>query len=207
MKLEALSCNQCGGPLSAPETANFVTCNHCSTQLAIRRTESATFTEQLGEIQSNQKQMMERLAQIERQNRLAQIDRDWERDRQKYMTTMKSGKQVEPNEVGAVVMGVIAAGIGLFWTIQAFSINSRMPSGMGSGFFPFFGVLFILFGIGAAIYGISQAKDYKAARRRYMRRRGDASSEPSSEAVRFAADQHIPTPEEYLDELGEEENV
>lgn len=197
MKLETLRCNHCGGPLEVPESANFVTCNHCNSQLAIRRTDSTTFTEELGEIKANQKQMMEQLAQIERQNRLEQIDREWEREREKYMINHENGRKSEPSEAGAVLGGVIAAGFGTFWTIAAFSMNA--------GPMPFFGILFICVGIGIAIYGYSQAQSYRAAQRRYQARRADALAEPGSMAERYGTMPTIPTPEEYLKQLEREE--
>lgn len=198
MKLESLRCNHCGGPLKVPESANFVTCNHCNSQLAIRRTESSTFTEELGEIKSNQKQMMEQLALLERQNRLEQIDREWEREREKFLVTHKNGRKSEPSEFAAIMGGAIAAGFGLFWTIGASSINA--------GPFLLFGVLFICFGIGMAIHGYSKAKDFRAAQKRYQQRRANTFSEPGSTKERYGSIAAIPTPEEYLEQMEREEN-
>jgi hypothetical protein len=166
MKLETLTCNHCGGPLAVPDSANFVTCNHCGMQLAIRRTESATFTEQLGEIRSNQTQMMQKLAELERQNRLAQIDREWEVERERYLATTKDGRKQEPSEIGAVIAGIIAVCFGIFWT------SSLLP--FAPVFFRLFGVIFIVAGIGIAVYGYQEAKDYRAAQRRYQRRKSEA---------------------------------
>ncbi len=198
MKLETLRCNHCGGPITVPESANFVTCNHCNSQLAIRRTDSSTFTEELGEIKSNQKQMMEQLAQIERQNRLEQIDRDWERERENYLITHKSGHKSEPSEVGAIFGGVIATGFGIFWTMMAFS--------MSAGPFGYFGFLFICFGIVMAIYGYAQAQNYRTARKRYQQRRAGVLTELGSEAERYGTVPAIPTPEEYLEQFPREGN-
>ncbi len=80
MKTESISCNNCGAALQDPETANFVTCSHCSSRLAIRRHESVVFTEKLEEIGDRQEEMLERLDRIEIQNRIAQIDRNWEQE-------------------------------------------------------------------------------------------------------------------------------
>ncbi len=195
MKLETLRCNHCGGPLSVPESANFVTCNHCGTQLAIRRTESTTFTEQLGKIQSNQQQMLQKLAQLERQNQLEEIDREWERERKKYMTTLKNGQRVEPTELGSLAFGIVAGIFGIIWTISTFSMTAAMPAGMGFRWFSLFGLLFVVFGIGSAFYGYSRAKDYRTAYRRYLQRRSEAESETTSDRERTEIGQRVPKPE------------
>jgi hypothetical protein len=207
MKLETLRCNHCGGPLSVPESANFVTCNHCNSQLAIRRTESTTFTEELGEIKENQKQMMEQLAEIERQNRLEQIDRDWEREREKYLITNQHGRRSEPGEVRAVLGGAIMAIFGTFWMIAVFSIMNDGPSPGGLlNFFPLLGFIFITGGVGMAIYGYSKAKDYLAAERRYQLRRAVALGQRGSTSQQYGTVPSIPTPEEYLDQIQRDEH-
>lgn len=175
MKLETLRCNHCGGPIEVPDSANFVTCNHCNSQLAIRRTDSTTFTEELGEIKSNQKQMMEQLAQIERQNRLEQIDREWERERENYMITNKHGRKSEPSEASAVLGAMIAMAFGIFWMIFTFSLMKDHPSPGGLwSFFPLFGLIPIAGGVGMAIYVYSKAKAYREAQRQYQLRRAVA---------------------------------
>jgi hypothetical protein len=198
MKLETLRCNHCGGPLTVPESANFVTCNHCHSQLAIRRTDSTTFTEELGEIKSNQKQMMDQLAQLERQNRIEQVDREWERERENYLTTDKNGRRSAPSEAGAILGGVIAVGFGIFWTMMASSMNA--------GPMPIFGLLFICFGIGVAIYGYNKAKDYRAAQRRYQRRRSEVFNQPRSNAESYGEASPISTPMDYLENRKPEEH-
>lgn len=48
--LESLLCNSCGAPLSVPPAANYINCNHCHTQLHIRRNEGVTFTESIEQL-------------------------------------------------------------------------------------------------------------------------------------------------------------
>jgi Flp pilus assembly protein TadB len=163
MHLETLNCNNCGASLSVSEEANFVTCNHCSTQLAIRRTESTTFTQKLDQIESKQEEMQDTLNRLEQQNKLAQVDRDWERERESFMITDKHGRRHLPNEVMSVFGGVVVIVFGVFWTIMAARI--------GGGPFVIFGVVFILFGVGVSFFQFQKAKDYRAAQRRYHRHR------------------------------------
>jgi len=196
MQLETLSCNSCGGPLKVPASANYVTCNHCRRQLVIRRTESASFTEELGEIRSNQEEMMEKLNRLELQNQLAQIDREWERERQSFMIRDKHGNRREPSEFGAIFGGVIAVGFGIFWTMMAASMHGGMAP---------FGVIFILFGAGISIYGYNKAKDFRAAQKRYLRKKKEVYSGSRDNSEILHDFEHPPTPEEYLDQLGDEE--
>jgi DNA-directed RNA polymerase subunit RPC12/RpoP len=52
MQLESITCNHCGAPLDVPDAANFVKCNHCDSRLAIKRTQSTTYTEELAGLDS-----------------------------------------------------------------------------------------------------------------------------------------------------------
>ncbi len=87
MRTESLNCNNCGAPLEVPETAHFAKCNHCTTQLAIHRTDTATYTEKLAEVTQRADRLADELALLAYRNDLANIDRAWERDRQKMMLT------------------------------------------------------------------------------------------------------------------------
>lgn len=57
MELVSLSCNNCGAPLEAPKTANYLTCAHCGSRLAIQRTSTAYFTEVMGQVAENTAQI------------------------------------------------------------------------------------------------------------------------------------------------------
>ncbi len=201
MELETLNCNHCGAPLSVPQAANFVTCNHCSTRLAIRRTASTTFTEQLERIESQQEQVLEKLSRLERDNRLAQIDRAWEHERQQYLITDKYGHRHEPSETMAMFGGLLVIGIGIVWTVFAASVGSPIA---------IFGIFFVLFGLGVSFFQYHKAQGFRAARRRYQRRRREAFRAPDS-AERHDADvvfgelNNIPTPQQYLDQLGRQQ--
>ncbi len=49
--LQLLNCNACGGPLDVHSTANFVTCSHCGSQLAVKRNETVAYTEVLKQVE------------------------------------------------------------------------------------------------------------------------------------------------------------
>jgi hypothetical protein len=117
------------------------------------------------------------LAEIRRQNEVAQLDREWQIERERYMMTSRYGGRYAPNRATSLIGGIIIAAFGTFWTITAF--------GMGApGLFPLFGVLFVLGGIGVSAYSFIKAGEYEQAYRRYQQRRaslvnrGDMPGDP-----------------------------
>ncbi len=168
--LESLLCNSCGAPLEVPDTANFIKCNHCQTQLAIRRNEQATFTQAVEQLSKATESLNGQVAELNRKQSLADLERRWERDREKFYIESENGRRHLPTEGTAVLGGVVAALFGIFWTIMAFSMTRNSPFG-GTGLFPLFGVLFIGFGIFSSIHAHQKAKDYKLARKKYDQQR------------------------------------
>ena len=197
MKLESINCNQCGAPLEVPESANYVKCNHCQAQLTVKRTASATFTEHLDQLDRKTDAMRDQLQRLVYENRLASIDRSWEREKQQYMIRSKNGQLHEPSEAKAILVSVVLGVIGAVITIGGLSQGG--PGAM-------FGLLFIGIAIVGGIYHFTKASNYRAARRRYrMRRRNvtlDSISEESPDP--FAQLDDIRTPQEYLKELQDE---
>jgi DNA-directed RNA polymerase subunit RPC12/RpoP len=175
MELITIACNNCGAPLRVPHSANYVTCNHCGSQLAVKRNENVTYTEKIKEIDERTKQidertedMQEELGRLRIDNELARIERDWEREKESYMITDKHGHKRIPTTTGSVFGGIVIVVFGIIWTAMA----SQMGGGPGVfGFFPLFGIVFILFGVGMSIYSFSKASDYARAERAYRRRR------------------------------------
>ena len=83
VRVEPLRCNGCGAPLSVPESANFVTCQHCRAQLAARRNESAAYTEVLEEFTKQTAELRGQVRKLTLQNELEALDREWERQRER----------------------------------------------------------------------------------------------------------------------------
>ncbi len=69
--------------------------------------------------------------------------------------------------------GIVMVGFGIFWTISAASIGAP-------GFFPLFGVIFIIFGAVTSFISYSKAGAYKEAEQRYQERREQLASRRSS---------------------------
>ncbi|MEO1997276.1 MAG: hypothetical protein ABGZ17_18560 [Planctomycetaceae bacterium] len=193
MQLETLSCNSCGGPLEVPETVNYVTCTHCSSRLVIKRNSSATFTEQLDALEAQQDVVLEKLSRIERENRLVGLDRNWERDKQRYMIADKHGHKHEPSTLG-VVGPLIAAACGIaFIFLASPAFGHMMP----------FGLIFVAIGVVIAIINRAKHRDFLAARRRYRKHRTAVFRNPSPDNEWSQLDQ-VPTPEQYLQRLENE---
>jgi LSD1 subclass zinc finger protein len=162
MELSSISCGNCGAPLHIPPSARFITCNQCQSQLAVKHSESVTWTEKLEQLDARTERIEEELSHLRYQNELANLDRQWEREREKYMVTDKHGRRREPSVAASIVGGVLAVGMGVFLLATGFQGFGGMALG---------GLVFILVGIGGSLYSYVRAKDYLAAQRSYRRRR------------------------------------
>lgn len=120
----------------------------------------------------------DQLLVIAQQNEVAELDREWEIARKSYMVPGKYGHRHIPSQVGSVVVGVVIGLFGVFWTVFAFGITGAMASHGNAGgpfalvsFFPLFGILFTVVGVGMCIYSFGRATDYAKAEREYRERR------------------------------------
>jgi len=170
MALESVACNNCGAPLQVPEEANYVTCVHCSTQLSVKRTGNARFTEAIDDLR-------EQVEKLTRQNELEALDREWALERESFMVSGKHGRRRLPTKTGSLIGGIVITVFGLFWTSMAAGITGTASNfgggGIGGAFacFPLFGLLFVAAGIAISIYAYRKAHDYEQAHRRYQQRR------------------------------------
>jgi hypothetical protein len=176
MKVESISCNHCGANLDVSPSTQFVTCKFCGSRLAIRRTESSTYTELIDALAPPLNAMAESLGQVAHEQELARIDREWEIEREQYLISNNQGVRQVPNASASVIGGVVITVFGIFWTVMASSITSPFPEREGGGFaslFPLFGVLFILGGIAMSVYSYQKAQAYEQAYHRYQQRRAE----------------------------------
>jgi hypothetical protein len=102
--------------------------------------------------------------QLTAQQAIADLDRQWQMEREGFYIHGENGSRQLPSEGAAWIGGIIAAGFGVFWTMG--TISAGAP-----GVFPVLGLLFIAFGIFGAIFGHQRASDYKAAEASYQRKR------------------------------------
>ncbi|MDY3552416.1 SHOCT domain-containing protein [Gemmata sp. JC717] len=117
----------------------------------------------------------EHLAAVRYQNELERIDREWEQEREQYMTTGKDGSRHVPTAGDGLVTASFTGVFGALWTILAFSIMD-FESNFGPPLvirivFPLFGAVFAAFGIWAGIQTAQKAEAYTQAHAAYQRRR------------------------------------
>ncbi len=177
MKLQKLTCNSCGAPIDVPESAKYVTCNHCSAQLVVHRRDNVTFTEQLKELADKTEELSQRVDDLTDQGEVAALDREWEFERERYMITTKNGGKHVPTEAGAIGGGVAITLFGCVWLAMAIGITSSAPDVgpfvIAKVAFPLFGLVFIVSGIVMSMNSYSKAGDYRAAERRYKSKRSE----------------------------------
>jgi hypothetical protein len=174
MKVLSLACNHCGAPLEVREKTRFATCQFCNAKLAIHQEGNAAFTEVLEEINERTGQIENRLANIEIQNEVARIDREWEQEREGYYIRGKHGSRHLPSKAGSVATAGIMTGFGIFWTAMASRAGAPMA---------LFGVIFIGVAIVSGIWGFTKATQYETGRSNYERRRRLALSGETDQDV------------------------
>ena len=98
------------------------------------------------------------MAYLQYQNAHDEIDRQWQRQRDRLLILQKDGLRTEPNAAGAIVGGVSVAIIG---------------SMFGVATHPAFCLLAIVVGMGVAAWGLKQVEQFRSAQRRYRMRKAD----------------------------------
>ena len=104
------------------------------------------------------------LEEIKQQNEVAQLDREWAMERERFMVSGRYGYRYLPSRGMSLLGGLVVSTFGIIWTVMAASMGAPV-------FFPLFGLLFIFAGIGVSAYSFLQANRYEEARLRYQRRR------------------------------------
>ncbi|MEP3482748.1 MAG: hypothetical protein ABJZ55_26120 [Fuerstiella sp.] len=181
MPTESLICNSCGAPLDVPTSANFVSCNHCGTQLSINRSKGVTFTEQLARIEETTEALTDQLRELNSHQRLEALERDWQSRRMGFMLTGKKGRSYAPSKKIALGSGLAVAGFGILWTIMAIAITSSAPNfgpfAVAKVIFPLFGLGFVAVAIFGAVKGYQMSEKLEHAEREYQQERQDLLDE------------------------------
>lgn len=165
MSLIPVACHSCGAPLEVPGQARFVTCRHCGIQLEVKHNESAAWTEQIEAIEDRTEaigerteQLVDQVAHLQLQNAREEIDRQWDRERERFLIRQKDGRQTEPSFGGSIFGACVMACIGLF---AAGAVH------------PGIGLLVFAAAIGVGFFGMQRAQSFERARRRYQQRKAD----------------------------------
>ena len=159
MKILNVSCNNCGAPLEVPHKTRFLTCTFCESRLEVQRTDSAYYTNVLEVVQQAVHEVKDDMETIKLQNDLERIDREWNMEREKWLTTDKHGGRHAPSAgvAIAIMIGAIAGGV---------FIMANAPDQMR-----LFGIAFMGFGALGGAFMISRARQYESRKQRYLTRR------------------------------------
>lgn len=162
--MQSFNCNNCGAGLQAPSHTQFVTCKYCQSQLAVKQSETAVYTEVIGEIQETVAEIHENVEVIRLQNELERLDREWETEKKKYTALLDETGNVsnESNTSGSGLVGII---IGL--AVLVFMVKgSRSP-----GFELIIPLLIICSSVYQIVVGGGQASLYEKAYADYRQKR------------------------------------
>jgi hypothetical protein len=175
--LLSVNCNHCGATLEVDEETRFVTCNYCHSRLGIQRTGSAAFTQVLEKLEQQTGQIAGNLKVIELQNELDQLDREWAMSRENLMVSGRDGARSEPSMAGGVMTIVIGVAGGVAWMV--FTAGHGAP-----GFFPLFGLIFVVIAVAGGLSSISKAGQLGHSRGDYATRRQQLVSAIEAEKQR-----------------------
>lgn len=175
MPTERLICNSCAAPLDVPTSANYISCNHCGTQLSINRNNDISFTEQLARIEETTEALTDQLKELNSHQRLEALERDWQSRRLGFMMTGKNGRSYTPSKAIAIGSSIAMATFGVLWTVMAIAITSSAPNfgpfAVAKVIFPLFGLVFIGGAVFAGIKGYRMSEKLEHAQQDYQRER------------------------------------
>jgi hypothetical protein len=122
----------------------------------------------------------DQMADVQYQNELARIDREWESQRRQFQIVNRYGAVYMPTVgmgTGMVMFGGI---LGLLWTYVAFVITSQAPDfepfQIARIIFPGIGIVFTMTTVGRGIYCCVQALRYQDAFAAYQANRRRSTS-------------------------------
>ncbi|HEY1016867.1 MAG TPA: SHOCT domain-containing protein [Herpetosiphonaceae bacterium] len=104
---------------------------------------------------------------------LDRIDREWQLERERYMTISRHHGRVVPSVAGSLIGGIGALMGGVIWITTTLNVPGR---GFLPPFFPWMGLLFVALGLWIGVGGVLKALAYQKAERAWQERRGAAMS-------------------------------
>ena len=127
LKLLALTCSNCGAPVSIPSGVEFFTCSHCHSKLSLQKSGGAYITAVLQEIDGRTDRLENEVRLLRLRDELHEHERRWERERPRHMIRDGQGRMIVPRPLGARVLVVyvllvgivgvvtLSQGLGLIW--------------------------------------------------------------------------------------------
>jgi hypothetical protein len=166
MELISVRCNHCGAPLDVGEKTRFVTCQFCKSQLEIKRSESAVFTEEVARIVENTEKMAGSLEVIRLQNEIEQLDREWSLQQS---TSGSERHSRGPQSVGGAIFGL---GFAIFFALVCFGMAAAV-GGIGGigGMISLVPIGMGIFALVAGVMGVAKAGNAQSSQRFYQEQR------------------------------------
>ncbi|PQO45584.1 hypothetical protein C5Y93_14180 [Blastopirellula marina] len=141
---------------------------HCGTQLGVVHEGGAAYTERLDQLDQRTSEIEERVDQLDRQQKIVQLDQEWEREQAEYWVKDKHGNAHPPSAAGAVFMCIFAIGGAIAFV--SFAVLSGAPRS-GVVFTLVGGLIFGLVGVITGIVQLGKVGRHQEAKRRYRQRR------------------------------------
>lgn len=166
MEMISVRCNHCGAPLEVGDRTRFVTCQFCNSQLEIKHSDSAVFTEEVARIAENTEKMAGSLEAIRLQNEIEQLDREWSLQQAAYDA---GGRNKGPQTTGQALFGM---GFAVFFALVCFGMAS-FASSMGGpgGIFSLVPVGMGIFALIGGVMGLVKSQGVQSSRGDYQQRR------------------------------------
>jgi hypothetical protein len=178
MSVETVNCNECGALIQVPSTAKYCTCTRCGEHLVVHRSDVAAYTEALPRRDDRRgpaddrrwRELEGRLDDLAYENALMRLDREWDRERERYMMYGRYGRRYQPNATLGIVFMAIGGAAALAGVSVALLVvlSSRQPAGLVC-LFPA-AIFTLAFGLTGLLQYL-RGKQYQAAYDRYLRRR------------------------------------
>ncbi|MCL2648921.1 MAG: hypothetical protein FWD61_18305 [Phycisphaerales bacterium] len=170
MQLAPVACNHCVASLQISDSARFVTCSYCNSQIEIKRTDSA-----------GSMAMADDIHILRRDAELARLDREWAARSGQLFVRNKDGSTSPPTTAAGYLLIFVMGGFGIIWTIIASGVCVLFAGGMHAANVPcffsafpclsLFGVFFIVLAITLGMKTISATGKYQEELRQYQLRR------------------------------------
>jgi len=158
--------------LSVPTTTNFATCAHCGSSLAIRRTDTAHYTEVIERLEEQTERIDRELRDIRFEHQLIKLDQEWEEERTRYVSRSKNGEIHEPSIQSAVMILLLMGGSPLLvWVIMPRPRFGEDIPLTAVSLFILLMALMLTMGVIGAVSEYRRYKQYRHALKRYYDRR------------------------------------
>lgn len=162
--ISTLRCQNCGSSLQVADGLRFITCAYCGTELQIVRDASTMHTEVLDQITQQTHTTVNHLRVIELQNEIAQLDREWDWERQRV-----AQRQLSPGVILIVVMFVLPIGLSIL--AIPLQVAGKLWQAQHLADVPWGGIVFSILLIVGCIFAVKHLHRLKSHRRHFSMER------------------------------------